>query len=262
MSRLLLGLGGLAIFLALPGYSQDLPSGPPTRERTYRIEKLTGGDKALRERFSPEQLALLEKLNRRDLEHLGRADQIVVPEDLSLDELLYSPLPLAYAWAEPHPKALVVHQASQVFGAYENGRLVRWGPVSSGRKSRPTPTGLFHLNWRSPGRHSTDDEDWYMPWYYNFDNRRGLAFHQLELPGRPASHACVRLLERDARWLYDWGEGWVLDERRWNVVDPGTPVLILGEYDFGAPPPWLSLEWLARGVELPEDSVETTRISL
>jgi hypothetical protein len=64
VSRLLLGLGGFALLLALPSHPQDLPSGPPTRERTYRIEKLTGGDKALRERFSPEQLALLEKLNR------------------------------------------------------------------------------------------------------------------------------------------------------------------------------------------------------
>lgn len=151
------------------------------------------------------------------------------------------------------PKALVVHQPSQTFGGYEHGRLVRWGPISSGREGHQTPSGLFHLNWKSPGRHSTVDADWYMPLYFNFHNERGLAFHQFTLPGRPASHACVRLLERDARWLYDWGEGWVLDERGWNVLDRGTPVLVLGQYDFDVPPPWRSSDWLARGIKLPEE---------
>jgi hypothetical protein len=79
-----------------------------------------------------------------------------------------------------------------------------------------------------------------MKWYYNFHNKRGLALHELELPGRPASHACVRLLARDARWIYDWGEGWTLDEPGWSVLEPGTPLWILGTYDFSAPPPWLA----------------------
>jgi hypothetical protein len=230
-----------------------LPAGAPTRERTYRSMPVTGGAKELRGLFSPEQLALLEKINRRDVPHLASAKTLVAPEEWLPDELLYSPLPLSWAWAEQYPKALVVHQPSQVFGAYEAGRLVRWGPVSSGRQKNPTPSGLFHLNWRSKGRRSTDNPDWFMPWYYNFNTRRGLAFHQLELPGRPASHACIRLLERDAVWLYGWGEGSVLDESRRNVLTSGTPVLILESYDFGAPPPWLSLDWLAAGIELPAE---------
>jgi hypothetical protein len=227
------------------------PAGPSTRDRAYESVTVPGGVKGLRERFSPEQLALLEKLNRRDVPHLARAETVIVPTEWLPDELLYSPLPLTWAWAEQHPKALVVDQPSQIFGGYEHGRLVRWGPVSSGRKSRPTPSGLFHLNWRSKGRRSTDNPDWYMPWYFNFHAGRGLAFHQLELPGRPASHACVRLLERDATWLYSWGKGWSFDDRRRAVPGSGTPVLIVGGYDFDAPPPWLSLDWLAQGVELP-----------
>ncbi|HVR98562.1 MAG TPA: L,D-transpeptidase [Thermoanaerobaculia bacterium] len=226
-----------------------LPAGPPTRDRTYQLVTVPGSAKGLRERFTPEQLALLEKLNRRDVPHLARAEALIVPTEWLPDELLYSPLP--GTWAESYSKALVVDQASQTFGGYELGRLVRWGPVSSGRKSRPTPSGLFHLNWRSKGRRSTDNPDWYMPWYFNFHAGRGLAFHQLELPGRPASHACVRLLERDAVWLYGWGKGWSFDEKRKAVPGTGTPVLILGSYDFDAPSPWLSLDWLARGIELP-----------
>jgi hypothetical protein len=219
----------------------------------YSLEQGPVSEEELRQRFSSDSLALLEKLNRADVAHLARLQILVVPEQWLADDLEYSPLPFRSAWASSYWKALIVHLPSQVFGAYEQGRLVRWGPLSSGRAKYPTPPGLFHLNWRSPGRSSTQNPDWYMRWYFNFENGRGIAFHQLELPGRPASHACLRLLERDAKWLYDWGEGWTLDERGWTVLDPGTPVLILGQYDFDAPPPWHSLKWLDTGVVLPEE---------
>ena len=57
---------------------------------------------------------------------------------------------------------------------------------------------------------------------------RGLSIHQYALPGRPASHACVRMLERDAQWLFESGETWTLDDRGWNVLDHGTPVPVVG----------------------------------
>ncbi|HEX5759789.1 MAG TPA: L,D-transpeptidase [Thermoanaerobaculia bacterium] len=245
----------LAVARALAG-QEPPPEAPPIRERLYRLEPGPIGESELRRRFEPAQLAVLEKLNRAGVSHLPRLETLVVPGEWLEDELRYSPFPPSSAWAAGHPKALVVDQPAQAFGAYAAGRLVRWGPVSSGRRQHPTPSGLFHLNWRSRGRHSTVDPDWYMPWYFNFDNDRGLALHQFTLPGRPASHACVRLLERDAVWLYEWGEGWTLDARGWNVLDPGTPLWIAGRYDFDAPPPWRSLEWLARGVELPEPGPE------
>jgi lipoprotein-anchoring transpeptidase ErfK/SrfK len=226
------------------------PVTAPTSGRSYRLEAPARRLRELRQRFTPEQLALIEKLNRADLAHLWRLKTLVVPAEPVTGELQYSPLPLTWAWAAAFPKAIVVDQPSQVFGGYEHGTLVRWGPVSSGRKRAPTPAGLFHLNWRSPGRASTEDPGWYMPWYFNFSNARGLAFHQLELPGYPASHACVRLLERDARWLYTWGEEWQLDDDRRTLLAPGTPVLILGQYPFGAPRPWQQLPWLAKGVDL------------
>jgi hypothetical protein len=89
-----------------------------------------------------------------------------------------------------------------------------------------------------------------MRWYFNFGNEEGLAFHEYVLPGYPASHGCIRLLHRDAMWLYEWGEGWTLraDGRK---AAPGTLVSILGPYNFNAPPPWRSLAWLARTIELP-----------
>jgi hypothetical protein len=66
-------------------------------------------------------------------------------------------LPDSWAWAATHAKALLVHQPMQVFGAYELGRLVRWGPVSTGRAETATPRGLFHLTWKAKARRSTDN---------------------------------------------------------------------------------------------------------
>lgn len=201
-----------------------------------------------------DQIALLEKINRADRQHLSRQPALIVPSRFDLDELSYSPLPLTWDWATPYEKILVVHQPSQVFGAYEYGALVRWGPVSSGKASDPTPTGLFHLNWRARSRRSTIDETWLMNWYFNFHSKRGLAFHQYTLPGRPASHACVRLLERDAIWLYQWGDEWTLSEDGQNVLKEGTPVLIIGNYDFSRPRPWLNPAWWETAIALPNPS--------
>jgi lipoprotein-anchoring transpeptidase ErfK/SrfK len=238
-------------------------AGQPNLRQTYRAAGPTvgyviePGKRAtmtvaqLKQRFTPEQLALLEKLNRADVAHLPAMRQLVVPETFDRDELDYAPLPHQWPSAAQTPKAIVVHLPGQVFGAYEYGRLVKWGPVSSGSEKMPTPEGFHHLNWKSRGRHSTEDPTWYMKWYFNFQSAEGRALHALEMPGYPASHSCIRMLERDARWLYGWGEGWTLDESGVKVVQPGTPVLLTGQYDFKAYYPWRRPEWLARPVDLP-----------
>lgn len=231
--------------------SRTVPSAEETL--TYRLQPLSGGLRQLRATFDGPQLALLQKLNRVDLVHLARLGSIVVPDRWDAEDLTYSPLPLSYDWAAAMPKALVVHQPAQVFGGYEFGRLVRWGPVSSGRRDAPTPEGLFSLNWKSKGRASTVNPEWFMPWYFNFGSTEGLSFHEHPLPGRPVSHACVRLLSGDARWLYEWGEQWQLDARG-RVLKPGTPILILGAFDFDSNSPWRSMAFLARQIELPDST--------
>ena len=219
---------------------------------TYHTE--TGGARGLdvRGRFTSEQLIILQKLNRADLQHLDRLRTLVVPDVWLDDELAYSPMPRHFPQGRQHRRVVIVYQPAQVFGAYEYGELVRWGPVSTGRRTDPTPTGLFHLNWRKQAHVSTIDPDWVMPWSFNFENRVGLAFHEQDLPGHPASHGCVRLLGDDARWLFDWADTWTLDPRGTRVLKLGTPVLILGEYDFAAAPPWQSLPSLSQPLTLPE----------
>ena len=221
----------------------------------FSIEPIPKTAAELSKRFTPAQIDLLEKLNRRDREHLLRADPpvpgIIVPVTWEADDLAYSPFPIDWPAAVEAPKYLVVHQPSQAFAAYEFGKLVRWGPVSSGRKETATPPGNYSLTWRSRSRRSTDNDAWLLEWYFNFINERGISFHQFELPGYAASHACVRLLQRDAQWIYGWGEQWKLSADKRKVDEPGTPVMIIGAFGHGKPGPWTSLDALSLPIELP-----------
>ena len=235
----------------LPRRSSDGP------KAGFTIEAQPKSDAELLERFTSAQIDILEKLNRRDRERLIREDPpvpgIVVPTVWETDERVYSPLPLDWPAASTHPKYLVVHQPMQVFGAYESGKLVRWGPVSSGRKETPTPSGSFNLTWRSRKRTSTDNEAWILEWYFNFINSRGISFHQFDLPGYAASHACVRLLQRDAQWIYGWGDQWKLSAGGRSVEVPGTPVLIIGAFGHEQTGPWTSVASLVSPIDLPVD---------
>jgi lipoprotein-anchoring transpeptidase ErfK/SrfK len=253
---------GLAAIFAIAVATGELPAQSQTAQPpasapspAYRFEPLPKTLAELSKRFTAAQIDLVEMINRRDREHLIRVEPpvpgLIVPEVWNSDPLVYSPFPASWPAAEAHPKAIVVHQPMQAFAAYEYGRLIRWGPVSTGRKETPTPDGAFYLTWRARSRRSTDNEDWLLEWYFNFVNARGVSFHLFDLPGYPASHACVRLLLRDAQWLYGWGDQWKLDETKRVVTVQGTPVVIQGTYAFGTPAPWLALGALAVPLDLP-----------
>ena len=209
-------------------------------------------------RLDREQITLLEKLNRADAAHLSRLAKLIVPSRWHLDPLTYSPMPLTVPRLSSQPKAIVVDLSAQVFGAYESGNLVRWGPVSSGDRRHQTPSGLYYLNWNARIRISSENDAWVMPWYFNFCSRRGLGLHQYTLPGRPASHGCIRLLLSDAKWLFHWGEGWTLTPDH-ELLQHGTPVLIVGSYDFTGTRPWLKPAWWTRGVTLPAAEISSLR---
>lgn len=233
----------LSLFaLSLPARAQTAAPAetPAIRYRAVLVE----GPRtiaALRRDLGPDGFAIVLKVNRLDLAHVRQGATLVVPDRLA-DVNLLTPFPRQLdAVRSPDGRLLLVSRRVQAFAAYDDRRLVRWGPTSTGRRQTPTPEGLFHTNWKSKLRRSTDNAEWLLPWYVNFDNARGVSFHQFDLPGYPASHACVRLLDDDARWVYEWAESWTLADSGRTIVAHGTPVVVFGDYADNAPAPWTRL---------------------
>jgi lipoprotein-anchoring transpeptidase ErfK/SrfK len=92
----------------------------------------------------------------------------------------------------------------QAFGVYEYGNLIKWGPTSMGKKSTPTKKGLMFANWKKEVAISTVSDEWKLRWNVNVANFDGIGWHQYAMPGYPASHSCLRMLEEDAKWMYTW----------------------------------------------------------
>jgi hypothetical protein len=208
----------------------------------YRAYKLTGAQSLvdLSNELGAEKMFILLKINRRDLKHLKEGETIAVPNaDDSL--MTYSPFPMHLVSLDSVRKALIVSRKVQAFAAYENGILIRWGPTSTGKKSTPTPEGLYHTNWKAKETHSTVDEAWVLKWYFNLDNLEGISLHEYDLPGYPVSHSCVRLLSEDAEWIYYWAEQWKLSPDGKTIAENGTPVIVMGDYAYGKTPPWKKL---------------------
>ncbi len=210
-----------------------------------------------RETYDRQQRAAILALNRLDHKHLRLGDSLVVPDSLYDDFLTYSPFPANIPALLAIPKLIMYSYRIQAFAAYNFGKQVHWGPTSMGKKSTPTPTGLYFANWRARLSRSSIDRSWVMPWNVNIDNFRGIAMHQYDLPGRPASHGCCRLLRDDARWIYEWVDTWILRKGGGRVQSYGTPVVIFGAYDYKAAAPWKSLTENAAPARLAALEVET-----
>lgn len=179
-------------------------------------------------------------VNRTDRANITKMDSIVVPKDLTGDMAYYLPFPFEVPALSEVSKIIFFSYATQSFAAYEYGELIRTGPTNMGRRADKTPTGLFFTNWKAEKTTSTFNDEWDLKWNFNIANKLGVGWHQYELPGYPASHSCLRLQERDAKYLYDWADEWVLLDKQ-TVKLKGTPVVIFGSYDFDAPKPWYKL---------------------
>lgn len=216
-----------------------------------------------------QKLGMTTFLNGVFLETLDTGDTIVIPDHFDLDPRAYSPFPRVYEGARDFDKLFVIDKTTQAWAGYENGRLARWGLVSTGADGSETPSGRFNFNWKELHRVSTlspPGESWDMRWVFNFHDRRGIHIHQYyALPtSGAASHGCVRLMTADAKWIYDWADGWTttaggaedaMASRGGRVLEQGTTVLVVGETPDGTPERFRDVDGrpeLVR-VELPED---------
>jgi hypothetical protein len=141
----------------------------------------------------------------------------------------------------------------EAFAAYQNGTLVHWGPTNMGKKASPTPTGLFSTNWKALETTSTVNDEWILKWNFNVWNKGGVGWHQYQLPGYPASHSCIRMLESDAKYMYTWADQWITGNGL--LIAQGTHVLIFGSYPFGQSKPWWSLVKDPNALNIPADTL-------
>ncbi len=202
-------------------------------------------------------LKIIAVINRADVKFLKRFDTIVVPSDLSLNIKNYFPFPLDAPFLGQVKKILFFSYPTQSFAAYENGKLVYSGPTSMGRKADTTPTGLFYTNWKAEQTKSTFNDEWDLKWNFNIENKLGVGFHQYEMPGYPASHSCLRLSEKDAKYLYDWADQWTIKGTD-NILAQGTPVVVFGNYPFGNSRPWHALAQNKNALDISVEELENT----
>lgn len=142
------------------------------------------------------------KVNRVDERHITTGKEVLVPVDVN-KAMLYTPVPEILADSRGK-REIRIFIDLQYFGAYEGGKLLFWGPVSSGKKQKPTPPGKFYVNYKERFRRSLKYENAPMPFSINYN--KGFFLHQQSLPGHPASHGCVRLLQVDAERLFFWSQ--------------------------------------------------------
>ncbi|MFB1490020.1 MULTISPECIES: L,D-transpeptidase [unclassified Thiocapsa] len=108
--------------------------------------------------------------------------------------------------AEQGKRALTIQIGSQSFVYAEGDQVVRTGPISSGREGHRTPRGTFSVLSKEKDKVSsryTNQLGWqaWMPYAIQFYGHYFL--HEGWLPGYPDSAGCVRVGEKDARFLFE-----------------------------------------------------------
>ncbi len=84
---------------------------------------------------------------------------------------------------------------------YRGGTLIGLTTVSTGRPGHATPTGRFDILQKRKEHYSNRYNNAPMPFMQRL-TWDGIALHAGEIPGRPASHGCIRLPLDFARELF------------------------------------------------------------
>lgn len=151
----------------------------------------------------------ISRMQATDAAIQARADMLDAFGPVSLD-------PGDYVWRDVPPsdgeERVVISLSEQLAYLYRGDTLMAVTTISSGTDRNPTPTGIFTVHTKKPMHRSQKYENAPMP-FAQFIDKYGVALHAGHLPGRPASHGCIRLPSGFAKKLY-------------SVTDVGTPVLI------------------------------------
>src|SRR3984893_5721171 len=100
------------------------------------------------------------------------------------------------------PIMAIVSLRNQRITVYDAKGWILRAPVSSGRKGRETPAGIFSVIQKVEDHYSNLYDDAYMPHMQRI-TWSGIALHGGVLPGCAASHGCVRMPFDFADGLFD-----------------------------------------------------------
>ena len=100
------------------------------------------------------------------------------------------------------PLIIAISIEKQKVRIYDANGFFAESPVSTGMKGHPTPMGVFSIIQKHKMHHSNIYSGAPMP-YMQRITWSGVAMHQGVVPGRPASHGCIRLPWSFAKKLYD-----------------------------------------------------------
>lgn len=107
----------------------------------------------------------------------------------------------APALAPAGPMVMVVSLTAQQAYVYRNGVRIGVSTVSTGKKGKETPTGVFTILQKNAKHRSNLYNNAPMPYMQRL-TWDGIALHAGNLPGYPASHGCVRLPMAFAQALF------------------------------------------------------------
>lgn len=207
----------------------------------FPMKKKDSAMAVFNKQFSEEEQYTILALNRLDSKNKWRADTLAIPDKIDHTLMLYSPFPTQLEVLKEVKKMVFFSYPIQAYALYENGKLIKWGPTSMGKKAAQTKRGLMFANWKKELAISTVNSSWKLPFNFNIHNTLGIGWHQYDLPGFPASHSCLRLLMDDAKYLYSWVDTWILNKGGATVKANGTPVIVFGDYQWGGKKPWKKL---------------------
>lgn len=99
------------------------------------------------------------------------------------------------------PLLVVCSIDDQILYAYRNGVQIARTTISTGRKGKRTPTGVFTILQRKVEHESSIYKGAQMPYMQRL-TWGGIAMHAGELPGHPASAGCIRLPLKFSELIY------------------------------------------------------------
>lgn len=132
--------------------------------------------------------------------------------------------PGQYVWEQQvsyeGPMKIVVVLDIQRLYVFQNDKLIGFTTISSGKKGKETPTGVFNILQKNIDHKSNLYSNAPMPFMQRL-TWDGIAMHAGHLPGYPASHGCIRMPRVFAKALY---EATQMGQEIVVLKDTATPV--------------------------------------